>query len=193
MKPHPAAGSRTGCAGQPSPRHKPASRAARPRHSAVSGGFGRVNWKRTFLAALAVALAALYVWRFTGWFRDRSMHIIAQVRPAPAHARGAAEVQPIVFALDKKYRLTSVKVFPLSAIQSNPDAVPIWHLRSDSNSLPVKAITYGQVVPGMVSVSTVTSLAGGQPRLEPGRDYRLVVESTELAGSVDFRAVGRRR
>jgi hypothetical protein len=95
-------------------------------------------------------------------------------------------VNPVLFGFDRKLKLTSVQVFPLSAIETNKYALPIWHLVSESNSVPTKDLTYGAPVKGMhprISGTTPDSL-------EPGESYRLVIETAaKLKAEHDFSTV----
>src|ERR1700733_5932275 len=45
----------------------------------------------------------------------------------------------IAFGLDQNYELTSVKVVPLDEWTTNKQAHPLWHLISETNSVPTKA------------------------------------------------------
>ena len=38
--------------------------------------------KQWFLLAVAVVLAVVYVWHFTGWFQHKDIHISSTARPA---------------------------------------------------------------------------------------------------------------
>ena len=58
-------------------------------------------------------------------------------------------VNPITFGFDRKLRLSSVKVIPVSDIETNKFPHPIWHLLSESNSVPTKDFTYGASIQGM--------------------------------------------
>src|SRR5437867_3572062 len=60
-----------------------------------------------------------------------------------------SKVNPVVFGFNRSYRLTSVKVVPVSDAETNKYAHPIWELVSESNSIPVKNIFYGLPIPGM--------------------------------------------
>ena len=88
----------------------------------------------------------------------------------------------MAFFFTAKYKLTSVKVVPLDALKTNKYAHPIWHLISDSNSVPVKSIIYGVPIRGMKP-----DVKGARPAaLEPNVPYRLLVEAGSLKGEHDF-------
>src|SRR5437867_8156828 len=93
------------------------------------------------LSVFAVILAVVYVCYFTDWFTKESIQIIPQIRPGRAssipHAPGTPAVSPVSFAFDGKYRLTSVKVVAAQDYATNKYTNPLWHLISDSNSIPI--------------------------------------------------------
>jgi hypothetical protein len=134
-----------------------------------------------WLVALAV-LAGFYYYIFHTRFAARPvMTINASPRPA---RRAGATVLPIFFTLNTDFRLTSVEVLPLEGTKFNPHALPVWHLISDSNSLPTRAFIYGQPIRGMKP-----AVAGTRPdQLTPGTAYRILVAAGKLTASRDFTA-----
>ena len=76
----------------------------------------------------------------------------------------------------------SLKVIPLSDIQTNKYPHPIWQLVSDSNSVPVKDLVYGMRIQGM---RPAVQGASADP-LEPGVSYRLLIEANGLKAEHDF-------
>ncbi len=141
-----------------------------------------MNWKIASLLGLSVLLTVLYVRYFTDWFRPQPIQIFPQVRPMA----GRAGAQPVAFMLDRKRRLTSVKVHSVSSLKTNHLAAPVWSLVSDSNSAPTKAILYGVTIEGMKPPS---AYAKPQPLL-PGVAYRLTIEEEGRVGTVDFSTYG---
>src|SRR6266536_1663997 len=99
--------------------------------------------KQTVLISLAILLASLYVYFFTDWINRPRIQIIAQTRPIQPRGQ-TAKVYPVSFLLDGKYQLTSVKVVPLNAYQTNKYASPLWHLRTYTNAAPIEGFVYGQ-------------------------------------------------
>ncbi len=96
-------------------------------------------------------------------------------------------VNPIVFGFDRKLKLTSLKVIPLPDIQTNKYPHPIWHLVSESNSVPTKDFAYGARISGMHP-----AVQGAVPDpLEPGVTYRLMIEAGPVKCSHDFAPVPR--
>jgi len=78
-------------------------------------------------------------------------------------------------------------VIPVREIGDQQYPRPIWHLVSDSNSVPTKDLVYGIPVRGMRP-----SVKGATPDpLEPGEKYRLLIEAGSLKGQHDFVPVAR--
>jgi len=140
------------------------------------------------LIALAVLLGGLSLYLNKDWFRKDNIQISHRSRPArgPWFRRGRraddSAANPIVFLFDRRIRLKSVKVVPLSDIETNKFPQPIWQLVSDSNSIPVKDLTYGVRVPGMRPAFKGTE---AEP-LEPGVKYRLFVVAGQYKAEHDF-------
>jgi hypothetical protein len=130
-----------------------------------------MNKKSWILVAVAIVLGAVYIIHFSNWFKPKVMAI--------AHNGRFGRVN---FTLGNSFRLTSVKVVPVSAWESNKYALPVWELKSDSNSVPVKLFAYGERIRGMKPA--VENL-----RPEPlvaGTAYRIFVEAGPLKAEHDF-------
>ncbi len=134
-----------------------------------------MNPKSALLVAVPLLLACVYVRYFTDWFRPKPIQIFPQVRPVA----GRTGAVPVAFMLDRKHTITSVKVHSLSGLATNELAPPVWSLTSDSNSVPVKGIFYGETVDGM------RALLPAQPLLA-GEKYRITVEAEGRTGKADF-------
>jgi len=138
------------------------------------------------LSAIAVLLAAVYVFYFTDAFTKQTIQIIPQVRPNRVSAIPRADestiVYPVSFALDGKYQITSVKVVAADDLKTNKYPEALWHLISDSNSLPTKSFLYGQKIPGMKSSSP---RARPQP-LQPNISYTLMIQAGKAQGRTNF-------
>ena len=143
--------------------------------------------------ALAVVLGGLSLYLNRDWFAKDNIQIYHRSRPARAaflrRKRGAEDslVNPIVFGFDRKLKLTSIKVVPISDIKTNKFPHPIWHLVSESNSVPVKDFSYGSSIGGM---HPAVKGATADP-LEPGVPYRLIVEAAQFKQEHDFVPVPR--
>ena len=98
-------------------------------------------------------------------------------------------INPIVFGFDRTLKLTSLKVIPVSDIETNKYPHPIWHLVSDSNSVPTKELFYGAPIKGM---RPAVRGAAADP-LEPGVKYRLLIEAGPASAKHDFIPVPRTR
>jgi hypothetical protein len=152
--------------------------------------------KNIFLVGVVVMLAAVYVVYFTDWFRPKVIqisHIYRTARAtrgaraarntgiAPA-AQNAAATQRLIFGLGQNYLLKEVKVVPLAALLTNKFALPVWHLVTSSNSMPLHLFLYGQGIRGMRPAA-----AGSRPEpIQPGVTYRLFVTATKGRGQHDF-------
>jgi len=138
------------------------------------------------LSVVAVILAVVYVCYFTDWFSKETIQIIPQIRPGRAsstpQAAGAPAVSPVSFAFDGKYRLTSIKVVAAEDYATNKYANPLWHLISDSNSIPTKAIVYGFPIKGM---KPAQPRARPEP-LTPGAQYIMMIEAGKIRAQTNF-------
>jgi hypothetical protein len=124
------------------------------------------------------------------WFAKDTIQIYHRSRPARASLvrrkrtdpTANPAVNPIIFGFSAKLKLTDVKVIPVSDIQTNKYPHPIWHLISDSNSVPTKDFSYGDSIRGMRP-----AIKGAIPDpLEPGVSYRLLVEADDFKATHDF-------
>ncbi len=144
--------------------------------------------KEVFLIGFVVVLAGLYAVCFTGLFKPKVIHIEHAARPLREAWTGngqridptGTQLNNISFSLHQDYRLTSVQVF--RSADTNNDAHVLWHLVSKAGSEPVDTIAYGTDIPGMDSSISGTT---AEP-LEPGIEYRLVVEARSAKGADDF-------
>ena len=138
------------------------------------------------LSIIAVILAAVYAVYFTDWFKKDGIQIIPTVRPGSKSEipRDPDEVpvHRVSFALDGKYKLTCVKVHVASELATNKYATPLWHLISDSNSVPTKSITYGLDVKGM---KPAVPRARPEPLLA-NVEYTLVLEAGNVRAQTNF-------
>jgi hypothetical protein len=143
-----------------------------------------MNKKQWVMGLLAITLAIVYVIFFTDWFRTQTLHIYHTSRPSPKAMRKHADLPvPITFGFSQKARLTEVEVFQLEALQTNKNVLPLWHLVSDSNSVPIASFYYGQNIHGMKpSIKGVRA----QP-LAPDTTYRMLVSAGKIKGEHDFK------
>jgi hypothetical protein len=142
--------------------------------------------KNIILIAVVLALAGVYVVGFANWFKPKTIQISHTARPGRFRNRpgGAANVPLPTFGLGGDYKLTEIKVVPLAELQTNPLVQPVWHLVSDSNSVPINHFTYGQGIRGMKP-----EVPGARPQpLQPNVTYRLLLHASSLKGQHDFQA-----
>lgn len=152
--------------------------------------------KQVALLIAALALLSVAAYHFlTDWFAPEEIQIVHTLRPyTPRASRGRARSEPpppgntVLFSLDRRCRLTEIKVVPLAEWQTNKYAHPVWHLISDSNSVPVKSFIYGAPIRGMRP-----PVRGAQADpLQPGVTYRLFLQAGKLHGEHDFQTTPRR-
>ena len=109
------------------------------------------------MPVILVVLAAVYVYYFTDWFKPKVIQIFYTCRTnrAVMNQRRRTDTLhpatvPVFFGLSFRYRLNELKVYRLTEWQTNHAALPIWHLISSSNSIPIKQFFYGQPIHGML-------------------------------------------
>ena len=141
----------------------------------------------------AVILGGFSLYLNRDWFAKDNIQIYHRSRPARAallrrkRATDDSLVNPITFGFDRRLKLTCVKVIPLPDIQTNKYPHPIWHLISESNSVPTKDFAYGARIPGMHP-----AVQGAVPdALDPGVTYRLMIEAGPVKCFHDFEPVPR--
>ncbi len=144
--------------------------------------------KQWALIALAVVLGGTSVYLNSDWFAGDDIHIFYTSRPQRggflrrARRPDTSEVNPVIFGIDRKLKLTSIKVVPVSDLQTNQYPHAIWQLVSESNSPPIKSFIYGLPVPGMHP-----AVKGVAPEpLQPGVSYRLFIEAGGRRAQRDF-------
>ena len=141
--------------------------------------------KTLLLISVAVVLGAVYVINFTSLFQKPEIKILPQIRPPRAKAKapaGDTPVFPVTFAFDKKYAFTEIRVVAEEDEKTNKYPHAVWHLISDSNSVPVKAVSYGASLVGMKpKIPKMRAEA-----LEPEVPYVLYVEARNPGGKTAF-------
>ena len=128
-----------------------------------------MNKKSSILIAIAIVLGTIYVIHFSSWFKPKLIFVTHNERFGLVN-----------FSLSGIYQLTDVRVVPVSALASNKYALPIWELKSDSGSRPIRVFSYGERIHGMKSVVDTP-----EP-LVPGQTYRLFVEIGSRKAETDF-------
>ena len=136
--------------------------------------------KKEFIWILVLlVLGGVYIRYFSHWLDKRQIGITVSVRPS---RRPGETVYPVFFTLNNAYKLTKLKVLPMPDNQFNPNALPVWNLISDSNSVPIRAFRYGQPIRGMKP-----AFEGAEPEdLQTNIMYRLLVSAGKVKGQHDF-------
>lgn len=90
------------------------------------------------------------------------------------------DIQPFIFSLDGRYRLTSIKVVETSSTQASPPIA--WWVRSKAGSPPTENILYGRAPESLIFQPPSTRA----DKLLPGRTYTLFLEAGRRRGEVKF-------
>jgi hypothetical protein len=152
----------------------------------------RKHWM--WLAGI-VLLGGISIYLNKDWFAKDGIQIYHRSRPMRPGVFGrkrtpafdSPAVNPVIFGFSRKLRLTSLKVVPVSDIETNRFPHAIWFLTSPSNSVPTKDFVYGDSIKGMKP-----AVQGAMPDpLEPGVNYRLFVEAGDFKAEHDFVPVPR--
>ena len=142
------------------------------------------------LVVFAVILGSVWVVYFSGWFDRETIQIIPTIRPSSNTRRVATAERPkgeaptydVSFAFDGKYSFTKVRVFVADDLKTNKYPTPLWDLISDSQSVPVKYLVYGDQPRGM---KPAVPRARPEP-LQSGIDYVLCLEAGKLKAQTNF-------
>lgn len=145
-----------------------------------------MNSKVRAMLVLAVLLGGFSLYLNKDWFAKSHIQIYDRSRPARLLFRRKipqdATVNPIVFGFNEELKLTELKVVTVSELETNQRPHPVWHLISESNSIPVKDFMYGTGIRGMHP-----AIKGAAPEpLEPGVKYRLLIAAGSLKAEHDF-------
>jgi hypothetical protein len=150
-----------------------------------------MNKKTIFQFVLLVLLLGVLAWIMAQFFKPGKIPVYCEVHPPrisrsnnndPRTAQNPRTFD-VAFGLDQRYELTSVKVVALDEWTTNKQAQPLWHLVSETNSAPVRAIIYGQRIRGMHA-----AVPGARPQmLQTNVAYRLLIQSGSREGECDFK------
>jgi hypothetical protein len=136
-----------------------------------------------------VSLVGGGIYLVTQFFKPGPIQILCDIHPPrisrsnnPAPSGNQPQFE-IAFGFDQKYELTSLKVIALDEWTTNKQAHPLWHLVSESNSVPTKAFFYGQRIQGMHA-----AVAGARREpLSVNVTYRMLIEAGSRAGECTFK------
>jgi hypothetical protein len=149
-----------------------------------------VNKKTIFQIALVVALLSGAIYFVAQFFKPGPIQIVCDIHVTRARANRnnpqTTANRPtfnLAFGLDQQYQLTGVKVVSLEEWTTNKEVRPLWHLVSESNSVPTKAFFYGERIRGMEA-----AVKGSRPEsLETNVTYHLIVQAGSRKGECDFK------
>ena len=131
------------------------------------------------LIGIALVLAITYLTLFTDVLHPKKI----QIAYSQPRMIAGAKADAVIFALDKPYVLTSVKVVSTDEARTNKFPHALWHLVADLKQQPVNAFLYGAHIRGMkpdVPNAVAESLQGNE-------NYSLIVEAgTKLKGEIVF-------
>lgn len=137
--------------------------------------------KNAWLFTALAVLVSLYVVFFTNWLKPKTITLFDTTRPM--RHRGRSDLPFILFGITQgQLKLTEVKVVPLDSFRTNSLAPAVWHLISDSNSIPVQRFAYGQRIWGM---RPPVRGEVAEP-LQTNVTYRLFVVAGRVKGQHDF-------
>jgi hypothetical protein len=138
--------------------------------------------KNMMMVLLVLGLATVYVVWFTDWFRPKTVYIFHTDRNLRHTAPRGNALPNLIFGVRPRIRFTELKVVSLSEFETNKQAMPLWHLVSDSNSVPLNSFYYGQYIAGMrPAIKSVRPEA-----LETNVTYRILVTAGNVKGQHDF-------
>ncbi len=139
--------------------------------------------KKNWLSLIIVlVLATVYAIYFTDWFKPNTVQIFHTVRDMHYRRKGADNEPTLLFGMNKQIGLTELKIVPLAAFEKDPHVLPVWHLVSSSNSVPLRDFAYGRTIRGMKPA--VPGEHAGE--LETNVIYRLFVSAGKIKGQHDF-------
>jgi len=143
--------------------------------------------KKSLGNILVILLLAGVIWYLNrGWFVNEKVRIIHHAGPGlrfPQFSNNSP-VLPVFFEFDRKIKLTAISVFPVNPADTNKNLYPVWQLRAVSSPLETKGFEYGADLPGLKTVSP----GGVALPLEPGKPYRLIIQSGWIKTQHDFTA-----
>ncbi len=134
-----------------------------------------------------MVVVGLYAYVYRDAFRAKKIEITHRVVVGPP-VRGLSrtnqdlKITQLVFGLDRKCELTEIKVIPVAALASGTNTAPLWHVISDSNSIPVKVFAYGDHMRGL---RTFVKKSRPLP-LESNVTYRVFIKAGRATGQHDF-------
>lgn len=122
---------------------------------------------------LIIGLGGLSLYLNKDRFAKESIQISHRFSPGRGNRRAGNANVPVTFLLNGFYNLKKIRVVEAAAYETNKYVIPVWHLRSDSNSVATSSFTYGGYIRGLQPETK-----GARPEaLRPGVTYRLLLET----------------
>ena len=138
--------------------------------------------RNVFLVLLLLGLGGIYVFKFTNLFHEPQMEIIYQYRTKLGRGKKAVE-NAVTFSLNSKYQLTDLRVYEEEDFKTNKYPHALWHLVSESNSVPTRALIYGAPIEGM---QPKVKKINAKP-LQKDVRYVLLLEAGKVKGQQIFK------
>jgi len=144
--------------------------------------------KLLLVATTFLLVVGVYAYVYRDWFRATDMQIYHRLSAGRAvggqtRANRVPAGAAVAFGFDRAYELKDVEIVDVDALKTNTAALSLWHLVSDSNSVPVKGFVYGERIRGMRPF-----VKGARPEsLQSNVTYRLIVKTGRLKGQHDFK------
>ena len=139
--------------------------------------------KNIALVSVLIVLGAIYVYYFTGLFNEPKIEIVYQYRLKPGRGKRGTGEYAATFSLSRKYELTDVKVIEEAEFKTNKYPHAVWHLITESNSIPTKVLIYSWPVQGM---KPEIEKVRAEP-LQTNVNYMLLLEAGNLKGRKTFK------
>ena len=143
--------------------------------------------RNLWIATGVLVVLGLYAYIYRDAFRPQEILITHRVVFGPP-VRGLTrtnqdlKLTQLAFGFDRKCQLTEIKVTPLAGPGAGNNAAPLWHVISDSNSIPIRLFAYGDHIRGLRSL-----VKKSRPvPLESNVTYRLFVRAGRETGQLDF-------
>ncbi len=134
------------------------------------------------MLVFAAVLAVIYVIYFTDWFKPKTIQIFHTSRNLRQRQQRGGALPSLIFGVSRQVRITEIEVVPLARWETNKNVLPLWHLQSDSNSVPIKSFFYGQFIGGLHP-----AIKGTHPELpETNVVYRIFITAGKVKGEHDF-------
>jgi len=117
------------------------------------------------------------------WFTKAPIQISHRFHAFGGRLNQDSGPSPLMFEFSRLLKLTSIQVVAVNDIETNKYPHPLWHLISDSNSVPTRGFLYGMEIQGMRPAYKGSAAAP----LDPTAKYRLLLQAGGFKAQHDFR------